>query len=152
MCSSPSTADIEHLHEATKLHDRRDQPLEGLADALAQIRALEERLDVAVRFIGALLELATVLSPIERKRRQVVLRTAAPGSAASAQRAMHDEIRIAADRRGEVRVLRQRQPEVADVLGLIERLRHASAPPATRRRAARRSRQTRGDRLQVARA
>ena len=37
---------------------------------------------------------------------------------------MHHEVRIAADRRGEVRVLLRRQAEVTDVLRLVHRLRH----------------------------
>ena len=49
------------------------------------------------------------------------------GSAAAqdvANAAMHHQIRIAADRRSEVRVLRQRETEVTDVLRLIDGLRH----------------------------
>ena len=37
---------------------------------------------------------------------------------------MHDEIRITADRRGEMRVVLEREAEVPDVLRLIHRLHH----------------------------
>jgi hypothetical protein len=37
--------------------------------------------------------------------------------------AVHEQVRIAADRRGKVRILRERKPEVPDVERLIERLR-----------------------------
>jgi len=33
-------SNAEQLHEATELHDGRDQSFEGLADAIAQIHAL----------------------------------------------------------------------------------------------------------------
>src|SRR5262245_9077423 len=41
-----------------------------------------------------------------------------------AQRSMDDEIRIAADRRGEVRVMLRRESEVSETLGLVPRLLH----------------------------
>src|SRR6266851_9604010 len=45
---------------------------------------------------------------------------------AADQRAMDEEIGIAPDRRGEMRVAPQRQAEMADILGAVERLRLAA--------------------------
>ena len=42
------------------------------------------------------------------------------------QRAMHDQVGIAADRRGEVGVFRQVQAEMADIVGVVDRLRLAA--------------------------
>ena len=68
--------DIQDLHEAAELHHGGDQAAEGLADALSQIRALEEVRDVAVRLVGALLQ-ARQLSPSTDSASLLVLDTAA---------------------------------------------------------------------------
>ncbi len=45
------------LHEGAELHHRGDEAFEGLADAIAQVHALEPGDHVAIRLVGALLEL-----------------------------------------------------------------------------------------------
>ncbi len=45
------------------------------------------------------------------------------------QRAMHQQIGIAPDRRGEMRIAAERQAEVAEILRRVDRLRTASAAP-----------------------
>ena len=152
MCSSPSTAHIEDLHEAAELDDRRDEPTEGLADALAQIGALEERGDVAIRFVRPLLELRAALAhPGELRRLRSGPRAPLLSPMQRLERSMHDEIGIAADRRREVRVLRERQAEVTDVRRLIDRLRHRANDQRLDERPVGRVRRRLGDRLQIAR-
>src|ERR1700704_4441277 len=49
--------DIQYLHETSKLHDRCDEAVERLPNALTQVRTLEERRDIAVGLVSALLQL-----------------------------------------------------------------------------------------------
>src|SRR5688572_4906848 len=55
-------SDGEYLYEAAELDDGGDQALESLPDAVAQVRALEERRDEAIRLVRALLELREALA------------------------------------------------------------------------------------------
>ena len=57
---------IQDLHEAAELDHGGDEALEGLADALLQIGALEEARHVAVGLVGALLQARGALA--ERAR------------------------------------------------------------------------------------
>src|SRR6185312_16752356 len=116
--------DVENLDEAAKLHDRRDQTLESLADAFLQVRALEEGGHVAVGLVGALLEPRGALAQRAELARRIAHARAALGADQGLERAMYHQVRVAADRRREVCVVSERQPEMADVGRLIERLRH----------------------------
>ena len=117
-------ADRRELHERAELDHGRDETFERLADAIAQVYALEPRVHVAIGFVGAFLELRE-LGARERELPAVVSQAIRIRIRQHrAQAAMHDEVGIAADRRGEMRVVLERETEVPDVLRLIHRLHH----------------------------
>ena len=115
-----------HLHEQAEVDDTGHQRVELLAELVAHVLALQPRQGIARRFVGpSLLERA--LLP-ERSHRALGPREGLGRPAAKnvADTAMDHEVRVAADRRSEVRVLRQGETEVTDVLRLIDRLRHGA--------------------------
>ena len=112
------------LHEQAEVHDAGDDAVELLADTVLHVVALEPRDGAARRLVGAPLAERAVL-PEHRERAVPLdefLRIAAPQHLADA--AVDDEVRVAADRRGEVRVVLEREPEVTDVARLVDGLRH----------------------------
>jgi hypothetical protein len=91
-------AKASKLHEATIVHNRCDESIEGLTQALAQVAALQERIDVAIRLIGTFFESREILTET----------TELIGSVSSSRRivrlhhrlecSVHDEIGITPDR------------------------------------------------------
>ena len=116
-----------------------------------KIGALQERVDVAISLVRPLLELRGALA--ERGQRVAVVLHSATARRFDQrlQRAVDDEVRIAPNRRREVRVLSQRQPEVADVRLLVHRLRHRAHDQRLDERPLGRVTKTFRDRLQIAR-
>ena len=111
-----------------------------LPDSRLQIQAFEISHDVARRFVRAPL----ALRALGAERLQLGGAVFVPGSGirhhGGLDGAMHEQIRVAADRRGEVRILLEREAEMADVGllidGLGERANHQPLEQQ-RRRAAR---------------
>ncbi len=116
---------LEDLHETAELDHRRDEALEGLADALTQIAALEVSRYEPVGFIRPFLEPGGALTQSGELGWLVERRGRAARADQSLECAMHHQVGIAADRRGEVRVVLQRQSEVPDVGGLVYGLGHS---------------------------
>ena len=143
--------DAAQLHEAAVLDHGRDQTLEHLAQAFTQVAALEEAVDRAVGLVGAPLE----LGELGTERRELGLGVATAAGVAriehGLQRAVHHEVGVAADRRGEMRVLAEREPEVPDVERLVERLRHGAHHQRLDERPVGRLAEPFGDAAQVAR-
>ena len=119
-------ADGGQLHERAEFHHRGDHSLEGLADAIAQVHALEPGVDIAIRFVGAFLELCELGTGQRELRAVVALAVGVRVRQHAAQGAMYHEVRVAPDRRSEVRVVPEREAEVPDVLGLVDSLLHGS--------------------------
>src|SRR5262249_23347647 len=87
--------DVQDLHKATELDHGRDQAVEGLTDPLAQVRALEEGVDIPVRFVGALLEFRGALAQDAQGVDIVLHGAAAGGLDERLQRTVDDEVGIA---------------------------------------------------------
>ena len=103
--------------EKAERHDAGDAAREGAADVVAHVVALEPVLDVAARVVGAPLGLGAVAA----QRFPVVFDIGFVGKHRF-DGAVHEEIRVAADRRGEVHVGVEREAEVADVARAVHRL------------------------------
>src|SRR5206468_2423241 len=96
---------IQDLHEATELDHRRDDPMEGLPDPLTQIGTLEESRDIAISFVGALLQLRIRLTQGIQLIGAILDGRSAGCSDERLQRAMNDKVRVSPNRRGEMRVM-----------------------------------------------
>src|SRR5580700_6819686 len=114
---------LEKLHEASELDDCRDQTVERLADALAQVRAFEKRRNITIGLVGALLEPGRALPESAQGIRLVAHAAAVCTVEQGFQRAVHDEVGIATNGRCEMCVVLEREPKVTDVRRLINRLR-----------------------------
>src|SRR5690606_13667832 len=107
---------LVQLHEQAEAGDAADGAVELAADVLPH----PPRAVALVHFALGLVGPARTLRALQRQRRHFVRGIgvavhALPGEAVL-DRAVHQQVRIAADRRGEMRVGLQRQAEVADVL------------------------------------
>ena len=93
--------------------------VEGFADALGEIGGDQPVDGVALGRHGAAFgggdQGGDLLEPLLLAAREAVLAEAQRGD----QRAMHDQVGIAADRRGEMRVAPQVEAEMADIVGRI---------------------------------
>ena len=120
----PVDVDATELHETAVLDHGGDQSLEALAEPLPQIAALEESVDAAIGLVRPLLQ----LRELRTRHREFGLAMAPaariPRIEHRLERAMHHEIGITTDRRGEVGVLTEREAEVPDVERIVDRLRH----------------------------
>ncbi|MPL88767.1 hypothetical protein SDC9_34794 [bioreactor metagenome] len=120
----PVGAGLIELHEGAELLHARDPAAELAADAVAQIGGKIAVGGVALGRHRAALGLGDVLC---RLLERVDVGGAEPVLApavAEDQRTVHDQVGIAADGRGEMRVRAQRQPEVAEVMRRVIGLRH----------------------------
>ena len=117
---------IVEFDEQAEAGDAADDAVELAADVLFHPRRAVALVDFALGLIGATLAFRT----LQRQRRHAALRIRERRRLRIGQRmldrAMHQQIRIAADRRGEMRISLQRKTEVADVLGRIHRQRLAA--------------------------
>src|SRR5690606_16017947 len=84
---------------------------------------LEKRGDVTIRLIRAFFQSRSLLAQRLQRRILIAHRRTASVAEERFQRAVHDQIRIPANRRREMRVVREGQAEVADVRRLIDGLR-----------------------------
>ncbi len=100
--------------------------MEGLPNPLAKIGALEERRDVAISFVGSLLQLRIGLTQSFQFIVAVLNGRSTRCSDQGLQSAMNNQVRVTPDWRCEVRVVRERQAEVADIRRLVHGLRHCS--------------------------
>ena len=106
------------LDEEAVLRGADDQRVELLADALLHELDLLPLHQLALGIGGAALGLRAFV----RDRAQIVLGTASAAVEHARQQPVHDQVRIAADGRREVRVGVRGQREMADVLGAVARL------------------------------
>ena len=111
------------LHKEAKAGDAGDDAVEVLADALAHELALQERDHVARGLVGAALAQRAVLAERRHLGGTVAEAVGAAAREHVADRAMRQQVGVAANGRCEMRVLAERQPEVTDVLRLVRRLR-----------------------------
>ena len=106
---------IVELDKDAESRDTTDDAGELLADELRHVLDLLHVRRLALRFDRDALALRSVVSDLRQHRAK--LRLALSRDAARrerlAQQAVHDEIRIAANRRGEMRVVARGQAEVA---------------------------------------
>ena len=108
-----------HGHKNTEAGHAADRTVKLGSHVLARVHALEPRGHFARGFVGATL----VLRAMHTERVPIGLVIFAPAND-SLDRAMHHQIRIAPDRRGEVGIALIRQPEMADIVGAVLRLLH----------------------------
>ena len=116
---------LDELDEEPERGDAGDVALEFVADLVGHEPHLLPLQQLTLGIVGPPLHVRRV----PRHFRQLLDRTPrAPRPPASltrrAQRAMDDQIRIAADRRREVRVALRREAEMTEVLGRVARLLH----------------------------
>ena len=135
----PVGASLVQLHEQAKTLHARDAAGKFRPDPVSQIGGKVAIGRVAFRHHRAALSLGDQLGGLIKvfdiPRRQAIidraiidraiidraiLTPAMPGD----QRAMHDQVGIAPDGRGEMGVVPQRQPEMAEILGAVIGLRH----------------------------
>ena len=105
--------------EQAKASDATHRAIKFRPQMLARIHAFEPGRDFARRFVGAALVLRTM-----RTERIPIGFNILAALQHRLDRAMHQEVRIAADRRGEVCVLFIRETKVADVVRVVLRLLH----------------------------
>ena len=118
---------VVELDEDAERRDARDDALELLADELRHVLDLLHVGRLAFRLDGDALALGGPVRDVGERRAQLLLALARQRTAALerlAQQAVHDEVRIAADRRGEVCVVARGEAEVAETLRRVARLLH----------------------------
>ena len=118
---------VVELDEDAERRDARDDAIELLADELRHVLDLLHVGRLALRLDGDALALGGPVRDVGERRAQLLLALARQRAAALerlAQQAVHDEVRIAADRRGEVRVVARGEAEVAETLRRVARLLH----------------------------
>ncbi len=128
--------DLGQTHEEAETGDAGDDAVELVTHVIQHVLALEPVSHVAGGVIGAALGHGAVLAHRIHFFQLVVVATARRPLVAQVallllgglilDRPVQDEVGIAADRRGEVRIRLQRQTEVADVVGLIDGLTHGA--------------------------
>ncbi|EXI77174.1 MAG: hypothetical protein AW12_03136 [Candidatus Accumulibacter sp. BA-94] len=109
--------DLIESDEDAEGDDGGDRSGEGLADPLTHVVALEPVADVARRLVGAALGQRAVHAdflPLARRVR--------PAGERCLDRAVHQQIGVAADRRGEMGVMLIGEAEMADVVRAVDRL------------------------------
>ena len=112
-------------HEQAKRGHRRDHAGILLADAISHVVALEPLRDIATGIIGPPLGERTMLAqPFPAMRLTALARSVGAAAQNRLDATMHQQIGIASDRRGEVRVGLVGKPEMPDVVGSIARLLH----------------------------
>ena len=113
--------DVEPVqrHEQAEVRDAADGAVEGFADAVLHVVALEPVLDVARRVVGAPFGQRAVHAQFGPAG---AARLIARARDARLDRAVHEQIRIAPDRRGEMRVGVVTEAEMPVVLGAVDRL------------------------------
>ena len=118
----PVGAGAVERHEQAEAGDAGDAAGEGGADVVGH-----EGRDIAVHGAalgrhGAPLAHGEVLAELGEAALVGVGQPAFAQAVGRDQGAMHDQVGIAADRRGEVGVARQRQAEMAEIVGAVDRL------------------------------
>src|SRR5690606_19823845 len=112
---------LVELDEQAEAGHAADRAVELGAHMLLHPRGAVALVHLAFGFLGT----ARALGALQRQRRHLaraVEDLAAPPRQHVLDRAMHQQVRIAPDRRGEMRVGLQCQAEMADVVGRIHRL------------------------------
>src|SRR5690606_1369220 len=112
------TVDLQPLHanEQAEIDDTRDDHVELFTDLVLHVLAFQPGQRIASRLLGATLrERAMQTELLQRLNERVCIAAVQDMTNAT----MHDQVRIAANRRGEVHVFLQSQAEVPDVLRLI---------------------------------
>jgi hypothetical protein len=108
-------------HEEAEVRDAGNGAVELVAHVVLHVVALEPGLDVARRLVGAPLRFRAVDAD-----RMQVSRLVALARQHRLDGAVHQQVRIAADGRGEVGVRVVGEAEMPDVLGAVHRLLHRS--------------------------
>ena len=120
----PGHIDTVEFDEDPETVDPGDDPVEGLADLVEHVLALQGVGGVTCRIVGAPLGRGTVLA----HRRQVLMGVVEGRRCLTTQQVlectMDHQIGIATDRRGEMCIRREREPEVTDIVVRIHRLHH----------------------------
>src|SRR5438309_6290201 len=115
---------LDELDIQTKRGDARDVTLEFIANLVRHEPDLLPLHELALGVIGPPLALRRVTRGLRQLLRQLFLAVVRHAVPRLAQRAVHDQIRIAPDGRREMRVARSRETEVSEVLRVIPRLLH----------------------------
>ena len=108
------------LHEDAEVGDAGRDRVEFLTDAVLHELALQEGHHRARRLVGLALAQRALLAEQLHLARRVHEVTGIAAAERMANGAMHQQVGVAAYRRGKVDILRQRQPEMADVERLVE--------------------------------
>ncbi len=117
---------VAQSHEQAKMSHTRHRALKHIANVLKHIAAFVTRLHMPGRIIGEPLLCGTTLALLLHRR--LVIAKASWFGAGEDMRdtAVDEQVRITPNRRCEVRIGIQRQPEMADVCWLIEGLAHTA--------------------------
>ncbi len=123
-------AGVVELHEQAGAGDAGDAALEGGADAVGEEMRDQPVVGLALGHHGAALGGGDLRGDLGQLLAVGRSRAAAVAELERAdQPAMHDQVGVAADRRGEMRVAAQVEAEVAVILGGVFGLRLACAAP-----------------------
>ena len=124
----PLDLELGNLHEQAEIGDARHDGIEGLAELVLHELALEPVQRVPGRLVRAAFHGGTQLAELLHLGAIVDKRTGRSAAQQMPDTPVHQQVRVAPDRRGEMGILLQREAEVADVLrlihGLLQRAQH----------------------------
>src|SRR5690606_5995666 len=112
-----------HAREQAEIDDARYDDIELFADLILHVLTLEPRQRIARRLIRSAFGKRTLLAELHHLIGGPVERSAVAAAKHMTNTAMDHQVGIPPDGRREMHVLGEREPEMADVRGLIHRLR-----------------------------
>ena len=115
--------ELRSLHKEAEVLDAGDHPVHRLADTGRQVRQQLDLLQLALGFLGSLLAFAAMLAQ-QHLLAEVIERLLAGRQ--GVKHAMHGQVRVAANRRGEVAVVLAVESVVPFIGRAIDRLLHAA--------------------------